>query len=88
MRTIFKYPLDFLIQETIIEIPANHQFLSLQVQKGQPVAYFIVDTDREDMKLKIWCCGTGGEAPPVTYLPMGSAMLDDGNYVWHFFYRA
>jgi hypothetical protein len=57
MKKVFKYPL-----------PKDHRtnkvpllkVLSIQIQRGVPVMWCLIDTEAPEKKVTTYCCGTGG----------------------------
>lgn len=92
MRTIHKYTLPPHAGQVSVEMPADPEFLSVQVQRDEPVVWALVDPDtRERQHVTILCLLTGGDVPDGTpyraeranYL--GSVQLDEGFFVLHYF---
>lgn len=57
MKKIFKYPLP---QESRKHNIPLIQVLSIQIQRGVPVMWCLVDTDKPKSAVTVFCCGTGG----------------------------
>lgn len=83
MNAIWKFPLNN--EETPIEAHVI-EFLTVQMQNGQPCVWAIVDPDRPPKKYKICIIGTGWECRKIDaskYI----GTVQDGMYVWHCFWE-
>lgn len=88
MRTIYKYKLVSQLTESFIKVPKGAIFLSLAVQHNEAVAYFTVDDqETRTQEIMIYAATTGGICPPTFFVPMGTAILNGGNYVLHYYYK-
>lgn len=84
MKKIFKYPL--LQEERSHNIPLI-QVLSIQMQRGIPVMWCLIDTKLPLKKVTAYCCGTGGadcDAQWKDSLEYVST-TQYGDSVWHWF---
>jgi len=91
-RTIYKYQLKTTDRQTI-SVPIlisttnfKKQVLKVDVQKGEPCIWCLVDTERESREVKIRIVGTGHPMPDLyqeDYL--GSYMLQEESLVFHVF---
>jgi len=79
--TIWKYPLGRLPVCTLY-IPAGAQFLSVQMQNGQPTAWALVDPAKPRLEYKIRMYGTG-HVLERRGTHIGTVI--DGEFVWHYF---
>lgn len=61
MKTIFKYPLEITDRQTLY-IPRNAKLLDVQVQRGIPCLWALVDTQKAKEPRKIQIFGTGHPA--------------------------
>ena len=87
MKTIYKYPIEFLSEQTI-EVPQGSEILTIQNQYEKPCIWAAVDTDRTKaplLKMFIKMVSTGEviDALPETYL--GTCQFSNGAIVFHFF---
>ncbi len=86
MTTIFKFKLADHITESFIKVPLGAIFISLAVQFNEAVAYFVVsDLQKETKTFDIYAATTGGICPPSHYTFLGTAILNGGNYVLHYY---
>ncbi len=84
MKKIFKYP---LMQEGRKHSIPLIQVLSIQMQRGIPVMWCLIDTDAPKKKVTAYCCGTGGADCDVQWkdsLQYVSTMQYEDS-VWHWF---
>ena len=92
MRRIYKYTLETTDVQRV-KIPKlvgaksfKEQVLKIDVQKGNPCVWCLVDVEEEEQEVAIRIVGTGNPMPLLTkedYL--GSYMLYDGELVFHVF---
>ena len=75
MRTIHKFVLS---TENKIKMHAGAKFLSLQMQNGQPCAWFEVDTDNEQIEILIEFFGTGHKLTDDAKEYLGTVQIDFG----------
>lgn len=83
MNAIWKFSLTN--EETLIEAHII-EFLTVQIQNGQPCVWAIVDPDKQPKKYKISIIGTGWECRRIDaskYI----GTVQDGMYVWHCFWE-
>lgn len=69
-----------------LELPANAQFLDVQVQRGDPQAWFLLDPQAPKMTRQFVIAPTGGAVTKperLTYL--GTFQLLGGSIVLHLF---
>lgn len=87
MRTVWKYTLEWTDAPQPLMIPYESGVLlspHIAVQNNRLCLWPEVNTEREPQEYVFHVRGTGHEVPPdVDYL--GSALMDDGAYVWHVF---
>lgn len=84
--TIWKFPLQVTREQTIQLEPAA-RILCVQMQDGVPCLWAMVDPEAQSFPRTIVCYGTGAhirEKNLLTYIDT----VQDGPYVWHFFWRA
>ena len=84
MRTIFKYKLA-LIDEQCIEIPREHEILSVQVQGGEVCMWVIVDNASRTEKRTFYIHGTGHDIGHKPMVFIGTVQLANGALVFHVF---
>lgn len=87
MKTIWKYELELGMNE--IQIPSGYQFLDVQLQRGKPCAWFLIEQNnqRVDCKIRIIMTGYGiydDDAKNLTY--WGTFQLLSENLVFHVFH--
>lgn len=83
MNTIFKTKLDVCDFQTI-ELPQNYNILHIAQQDGVPCMWYECDTDMPNVRLDVYCVGTGYRMdglPPMKYI--GTVQID--GYVWHYY---
>lgn len=84
-RTIWKYDLGPTDYQTF-EMPRGAEVLSVQMQKGEPVLWALVDPHAEKTTRAIWSCGIGGPAAVAVGKPhLGTYQLVGGSLVIHVF---
>ena len=86
MKTIFKYPVP-MEDEFEIMLPRGTEILSVQVQRGKPYFWALVDQDeKKSAYRKFRLAGTGH---PIDwnndYRFIGTFQLDGGNLIFHLF---
>lgn len=81
MRVIYKYPIHENIE---IELPADAQILSAQLQYGEPVLWILLDPSTPKTKRHIIGVGTGHQVPDNSNY-IGTFQLNDGDFVIHLF---
>lgn len=87
MRTIFKY--QFCIDDTIrVVMPMQSKVLSIQVQRGEPTMWALVETDLPKVTREFRVRGTGHEIGDDCGPFIGTFQLHDGALVFHLFEAA
>lgn len=81
---IWKYVLSMADEQTI-ESPVGAQFLSLQLQHGEPTIWLLCDETREMGTTKVGIFGTGNPMPDHPGKYLGTFQLSDGRLVFHAF---
>ncbi len=82
-RKIFKYK---LFAAGGVLIPQGAEILSVQMQRGQPVFWALVDTDAPLVIRSFFVIGTGREETTATKADhIGTLQLEGGNLVLHVF---
>ncbi len=86
MKLIYKYPIP-LQDQFVIPMPFGSKILSVQIQKGQPCIWAIVDTDKEICARSFLMFGTGHPLPhDIMALPfIGTFQTLGGDLVFHLF---
>lgn len=83
---IWKYPLELAEKQTL-QTPLGAQILSLQVQRGVPTLWILVDPDSPKVSRTLWMVGTGYPVPAAaasgTFI--GTYQVEDGALVFHIF---
>jgi hypothetical protein len=82
MRTIYKYPLEAVDEQTITT-KANYKILTVAVQNEQPCLWIEVDTEKDDEDIKIFTHGTGHPLFSEANNYIGSYQLHKGSLVFH-----
>lgn len=84
MKRIFKFPLQITdIQK--IRMPKDSSLLTVQVQKGTPCLWALVDTDKEAVERLIGIIGTGHPVPENVLRYIGTFQVLEGTFVGHVF---
>ncbi len=88
MKTIHKYPLT-LTDEQSLSMPQGARPLSVQVQRGVPCLWAIVDPSEDIRPIRVRMVGTGHpmEEDGINWRFVGTIQLHDGALVFHFFYE-
>jgi|WetSurMetagenome_2_1015567.scaffolds.fasta_scaffold525737_2 hypothetical protein len=84
MRTIHKYPVhDYGMR---LELPIGAEFLAVQVQHGQPQAWFLLDPNEPKKTTRVFSVfGTGHEMSDAPRVYLGTFQLSGGALVFHLF---
>ncbi len=94
MKTILKYPITLGLSQnkeeellpTEIETYEEAEFMSIQMNFGQPTMWFKVDTTKPKQKLKFRIFATGEEIPEEdNFVYYGTLQINRGEWVWHIF---
>jgi len=84
MKRIFKFPLQITdIQK--INMPKDSTILTVQVQKGTPCLWALVDTDKEAEERFIRIIGTGHPVPENILRYIGTFQVLEGTFIGHVF---
>lgn len=85
MIQVLKYTLPTSYGWHDIEMPSNAESIGVHVQDNKPVVYVVGDLN--DMKtIRVYCAGTGMDIPTTDITAvLGSAVLDGGEFVTHYF---
>ncbi len=87
MKTIYKYPLNFIDEQTI-HTPALRKILSVQMQKGHLCLWVEVDNGSDSAPLIIRIVGTGHpflDADYCTYV--GTVQVNGGAGIFHVYQK-
>jgi len=85
MQTIHKYPLQS-VGDARIQTHKGAQIISAQAQRGLPCIWALVDTDQPKVNRIIQVHITGGDFCQITVgVPIGTVLLEAGNFVIHVF---
>ena len=85
MKRIYKYDLE-IEDEQVILMPKGSLSLCVQVQKGLPYLWALVDDEAEKEQVLITMVGTGNPADHVhNKLYLGTFQMSGGDLVWHVF---
>lgn len=85
--TIHKFPLT-VDGDQVLLMPSNAKFLSVQIQRGSPVLWALVNLDNEERNYHIKTKGTGHDCND-TYLDtyIDTYQLVRGEFIGHVFVR-
>jgi len=84
MQQILKYKLTVQCSQETIRIPGYAGYLGVEVQNNIAVLYVKSDTSFLDKEVTIVPVLTGQEVD-ITAAYLGTAMLDEGRFVVHYF---
>ena len=70
-------------KEQMIRVPATHNFLTAQMQDGQPTVWFECDPDTPLIDKKVYIAGTGWGVPLQKDAGEYIGTVQDGPLVWH-----
>ncbi len=85
MKTIHKYELHPIMDVTALETDHVEQWLSVDVQRDQPVVWAVVDTDKPLQSHTLYIRGTGHPMTGHEGRFLGTILLDNGSLVFHVF---
>jgi len=87
-KVIWKFPLETIATQAI-EMPRHAEILTVQVQRGVPSLWAVVDPDRVQQKRHFAIYGTGHLMPELEMGAerkyIGTYQLADGGLVFHVF---
>lgn len=89
MKVIYKYPLAAANLQTI-KMPEDAELLCVQMQKGEPCLWAMVDPSKsdEDRRIEILCTGEEViEDMGVDRKYISTIQAFDGTYIYHVFER-
>lgn len=84
MKRIFKFPLQVSDLQKI-SMPKDSSLLTVQVQKGTPCLWALVDTDKETEERFIRIIGTGHPVPENILRYIGTFQVLEGSFIGHVF---
>ncbi len=85
MKTIHKYDLNDPADAIHIETDHVDKWLSVDVQRGQPVVWAVVDTDKPKQAHTFHVRGTGHPMTGAEGHFLGTILLAGGSLVFHVF---
>ena len=89
MKTIYKYPIKEIKSQFRIDISKGAKILTVQIQRGMPMIWAIIDTDQGETEDRIFrIIGTGHDIDleDKEFLDyIGTFQMAEGNLVWHLF---
>jgi hypothetical protein len=85
MKTIHKFSIS-IVDEQTVQMPVGALILSIQVQRGQPCVWAMVDTDQSTHARKFYLVGTGHPCEHVNGCKyVGTFQTQEGGLVFHLF---
>jgi hypothetical protein len=81
--TIHKYPLE-MADEFTIDMPKDARILSVQMQRGVPMIWALVDTTEKEVSHRFALRGTGHDCSGLYYAFVGTFQTGNG-LVFHLF---
>ena len=81
---IWKFELE-KVRTQLVKMPEKSEIMDIQMQKGKPVMWALVDTTTDEIEVKINMYGTGWETYRNISKDEYLATVQDGELVWHFF---
>lgn len=89
-RAVHKFGLDRILVYGSIDLPKGAQILHIETQPltGEPQLWALVDTSAPLEPFGIVVRGTGHTFDGTEGRHLGTALMDGGRLVWHFFERA
>jgi hypothetical protein len=85
VKTIYKYPMP-IVDELTKELPAGSQLLCVQMQRGEPQLWAVVDTDQPPVARDFRWVGTGHPFDLGTHCAyIGTVQISEGLRVFHLF---
>lgn len=85
MNTIYKYPISMDGDVTTVQMPADAQILTVQVQRGTPCIWAIVDASAPTVKRCFELYVTGQEIDATYKKYVGTVQSPDQMFVLHVF---
>ena len=84
MKKIHKYKLE-LTDVQRVDMPTEHETVSVQVQKGEVCVWAVVDDASPNKKQAFYIHGTGHDVGDKFMMFIGTVQLADGTLVLHVF---
>lgn len=84
MKTIHKFPIKITDDQTVI-MEVGAEILTVQMQRGEPFLWAIVDTGNELEDRNIEVIGTGHPIEGTNRKYIGTFQTHDGQLVFHVF---
>lgn len=84
MKKIWKYEFP-ITGEFVLYMPKDHVVLTVQLQRGVPCLWAVVDPDSPKETTGFKISGTGQPLPEDVGRYVGTFMTGDENFVWHLF---
>lgn len=84
VKKVFKYPLE-ITDEQVVEMPEGAKIISVQTQNNQVCLWAIVTPHNQLIKRGIRIYGTGHPIDRENLEYIGTAIMENGNLVWHVF---
>ena len=81
MRTIYKFTLNG--ERNTLSVPKGTRFIHAANQYEQITVWAEVDTTQSFESRTLWVVGTGNPMPETSVDYIGSAILMNGNFVFH-----
>ncbi len=78
--TIWKFPAG-----QTLRVPAGARWLSAQIQRGEVMAWAVVDPEAEAEEWRIHQHGTGSDAPSPDDVYLGTVQEFSWSLIWHVF---
>lgn len=85
MKTIHKYELYPINDMIILKTDHIERWLSVDVQRGMPVVWAVVDTDKPQQSHTLYVRGTGHKMTGEEGSFLGTILLEGGSLVFHIF---
>src|SRR5690348_6448756 len=88
-RAVWKWPFVSSILDEFngleLQLPKGACVLDVQVQRGMPVLWALVDPTEDTETRYFYCFGTGHDIPNGALVHIGTVQLHGGNLILHFF---
>jgi hypothetical protein len=86
MITIYKYLIDITDRQTI-KLPADAEFLKVDVQNDTPYLWAMVNTSKQNIDYDIVIYGTGHDIRSWETLKHIGSFFHKNTFVWHVFHE-
>lgn len=84
MKSVWKYPL-IINDDIILQMPGDAKPLHVDMQRGSPCLWALVEPDRPMRTYRFRLAGTGHPIGEESMLYVGSFFMHDGDLVFHLF---